>query len=598
MYLKYITFLFHGPEGAMWKLAAAVLALALLLALAGGPPPQPTGAAEALQLPVINLSELRMVAGWSAVPTAPFYYAAADAVPAVAANVQVAGVDEEDYVKFDGERLYVEYRGYVYVVGPDLSVEKRLPCPSSLVCYVFAWGNSVLAYSPTEAGTVLYLYGPWGRAVYNFSGYPVAARMRDGVVYIVAMGGVEAEINGAAVKEAPLLSLGDPPATLIVAAVDMRTGHFNAAAYVSSAVSHVYMRGNRLYIAAPLSPYDLAYEATKAAWDRLPQEMRAVLDMENVYTFYKTVRGLLEWKGGEYLSYLNKANATTATKIYVFETEGVEVRLKAVFTVPGRVLDQFAVEELGDRLVVATTAAPVKFELLRPAVAERPVIKRDGLPPRIPPPPSPPPVLYAAEGEPVNAVYLYTPDGTLVGKAEWLAKGERIYAARLVGSALYLVTFRQADPLFAVDLSRGEPRVLGYLKTPGFSEYLHPVAPGKLLGVGVYGDGVKIALFDVSNPAAPREVSNITVPHSYTPVLFDHHAFAYGQGVAVVPIRLQWRQCAVLAVEVGDGLTARALEGVCADRAFFKDGKVYLVGRGRVWLYDASFNKVGEVGLS
>ncbi|WP_193323013.1 beta-propeller domain-containing protein [Pyrobaculum calidifontis] len=583
----------------MWKLAAAVLALALLLALAGGSPPQPTGAVEALQLPVVNLSELRMVTGWSAVPTALFYYAAADAAPAVAANVQVAGVDEEDYVKFDGERLYVAYRGYVYVVGPDLSVEKRLPCPSSLVCYVFAWGNSVLAYSPTEAGTVLYLYGPWGRAVYNYSGYPVSTRMRDGVVYIVAMGGVEAEINGAAVKEAPLLSLGDPPATLIVAAVDMRTGRFNAAAYVSSAVSHVYMRGNRLYIAAPLSPYDLAYEATKAVWERLPPEMRAVLDMENVYTFYKTVRGLLEWRGGEYLSYLNKANTTTATKIYVFETEGVEARLKAVFIVPGRVLDQFAVEELGDRLVVATTAAPVKFELLRPPPADPfpSVIKREGLPTQIPPP-SPPPVLYAAEGEPTNAVYLYTPDGTLVVKAEGLASGERIYAARLVGSTLYLVTFRQADPLFAVDLSRGEPRVLGYLKTPGFSEYLHPVAPGKLLGVGVYGDGVKIALFDVSNPAAPREVSNITVPHSYTPIIFDHHAFAYSQGVAVVPIRLQWRQCAVLAVEVGDGLTARTLEGVCADRAFFKDGRIHLVGRGRVWLYDATFNKVGEVGLS
>jgi len=598
VYFKYITFLSHGPERDMWKLAAAVLALALLLALAGGSPPQPTGAAEALQLPVVNLSELRLVAGWSAAPTAHFYYAAADAAPAVAANVQVAGVDEEDYVKFDGERLYVAYRGYVYVVGPDLSVEKRLPCPSSLVCYVFAWGNSVLAYSPTEAGTVLYLYGPWGRAVYNFSGYPVSARMRDGVVYIVAMGGVDAEINGAAVKEAPLLSIGDPPATLIVAAVDMGTGRFKASAYVSSAVSHVYMRGNRLYIAAPLSPYDLAYEATKAVWDRLPQEMRAVLDMENVYTFYKTVRGLLEWRGGEYLAYLNKANVTTATKIYVFETEDVEVRLKAVFKVPGHVLDQFAVEELGGRLVVATTSAPVKFELLRPPPADLPVIKRDGLPTRIPLPPSPPPVLYAAEGEPVNAVYLYTPDGALVGKAEGLARGERIYAARLLGSTLYLVTFRHVDPMFAVDLSRGEPRVLGYLKAPGFSEYLHPVAPGKLLGVGLYGDGVKIALFDVSNPAAPREVSNVTVPHSYTPVLFDYHAFAYGEGVAVVSIRLQWRQCAVLAVEVGDGLTARTLEGVCADRAFFKDGRVYLVGRGRVWLYDAAFNKVGEVGLS
>jgi len=581
----------------MWKLAAAMLALALLLALAGGSSSKPAGAAEALQLPVVNLSELRMAFGWSAVPIAPFYYGAADAAPAVAANVQVASVDEEDYVKFDGERLYVAYRGYVYAVGLDLSVERRLPCPS-LVCYVFAWGNSVLAYSPTEVGTVLYLYGPWGRAVYNFSGYPVAARMQDGVVYIVAMGGADAEINGAAVKEAPLLSIGDPPATLIVAAVDMRTGRFKASAYVSSAVSHVYMRGNRLYIAAPLSPYELAYEATKAVWDKLPQEARAVLDMENVYTFYKTVRGLLEWRGGEYLAYLNKANATTATKIYVFETEGVKVKLRAVFKVPGHVLDQFAVEELGDRLVVATTIAPVKFELIRPPPVDLPVIKRDRWPPQIIPPPSSSPVLYAAEGEPTNAVYLYTLDGALVGKAEGLARGERIYAARLVGSTLYLVTFRHVDPLFAVDLSRGEPRVLGYLEAPGFSEYLHPVAPGKLLGIGVYGDGVKIALFDVSNPAAPREVSNITVPHSYTPVLFDHHAFAYGHGVAVVPIRLLWRQCAVLAVKVGDSLTAETMEGVCADRAFFKDGKVYLVARGRVWLYDAAFNKIGEVGLN
>jgi Secreted protein containing C-terminal beta-propeller domain distantly related to WD-40 repeats len=128
------------------------------------------------------------------------------------------------------------------------------------------------------------------------------------------------------------------------------------------------------------------------------------------------------------------------------------------------------------------------------------------------------------------------------------------------------------------------------LKTPGFSEYLHPVGGDKLLGVGVYERGVKIALFDVSNPTQPREVSNITVTHVSSPVLYDHHAFAYSPELrlALIPVT-SWRTADyVLAVEVGDKAVLRAVLEVAADRAFFGRDAIYLVGKTQIWKYDTA----------
>ena len=120
-----------------------------------------------------------------------------------------------------------------------------------------------------------------------------------------------------------------------------------------------------------------------------------------------------------------------------------------------------------------------------------------------------------AEDTTENALYILDKDLKVKGKIEGLAKGEHIKSARFIGDMAYFVTFRQTDPLFSVDVSNPEsPKVLGYLKIPGFSEYLHPFGNGLLFGLGQDADekeggtrGLKLSMFDISNPYDVREIA-------------------------------------------------------------------------------------------
>ncbi len=121
-----------------------------------------------------------------------------------------------------------------------------------------------------------------------------------------------------------------------------------------------------------------------------------------------------------------------------------------------------------------------------------------------------------------NRIVVLDKELKTVGELSGIAEGEQIKSARFMGDTVYLVTFVQTDPLFVIDLKNPEkPEILGEVKLPGFSSYLHPVGDGLLLGVGTGGtetgvDGsAKISLFDVSDPAAPKEADNIILPDSY-----------------------------------------------------------------------------------
>lgn len=113
----------------------------------------------------------------------------------------------------------------------------------------------------------------------------------------------------------------------------------------------------------------------------------------------------------------------------------------------------------------------------------------------------------------------------VIGSLRNLARGERIYSARLIGNVFFLVTFRQVDPLFAIDISDPEnPQVLGYLKIPGFSEYLHPLPGNKLLGIGLEDRSLKISLFNVTDPTNMSEIAKVLVYSAWSQALQDHHA--------------------------------------------------------------------------
>ena len=122
-----------------------------------------------------------------------------------------------------------------------------------------------------------------------------------------------------------------------------------------------------------------------------------------------------------------------------------------------------------------------------------------------------------------------------VGRVGNLGKGERIYSVRFVGAMGYVVTFRQIDPLYVLDLRKpNHPRVRGELKVPGFSHYLHPIGETLLLGVGQDATeegqprGLQFSLFDVTDPTDPRRIDNhVEGPYGFTALQYDHHGFLY-----------------------------------------------------------------------
>ena len=187
--------------------------------------------------------------------------------------------------------------------------------------------------------------------------------------------------------------------------------------------------------------------------------------------------------------------------------------------VPGYLLNQFSLSEHGGVLRAATTEEPVWW-----------------------------PGGSGTESQ-SHVTVLGERDGALrkIGQVGGLGRGERIFAVRFIGPAGYVVTFRQIDPLYVVDLERpSQPVVRGELKIRGYSAYLHPLGGGLLLGVGQDATeagaqlGTQLSLFDVSDPSNPRRLHQAAVSGASSQAEFDHHAFLWWapRDLAVVPLNV------------------------------------------------------------
>ena len=198
------------------------------------------------------------------------------------------------------------------------------------------------------------------------------------------------------------------------------------------------------------------------------------------------------------------------THIYKFKLENGKVEYSAVGEVSGAVLNQFSMDEYNGYFRIATT-------------------NNSGWTSR----------------NSVNNVYILNENLEVVGKTENLAKGEKIYSARFMGNKAYIVTFVETDPLFVIDLSNPKkPTVLGELKIPGYSKYLHPYDENHLIGFGEetevvnygYGNvvrttGIKMALFDVTDPSNPKEMHNVKIGDkgTYSELLYNHKALLFSK---------------------------------------------------------------------
>ncbi|MDD6571388.1 MAG: beta-propeller domain-containing protein [Thermoflexaceae bacterium] len=140
---------------------------------------------------------------------------------------------------------------------------------------------------------------------------------------------------------------------------------------------------------------------------------------------------------------------------------------------------------------------------------------------------------YPSNGGSVNNVFVLDKDLNVAGSIEGLAQGERIYSARYMGDTAYFVTYRETDPLYSVDLSDPQnPKIMGALKIPGFSEYLHAYGDGRLLGIGIEQmenkngwnqDYIKLSMFDITDPYDVTEEDKMILNDAtYSPALYDY----------------------------------------------------------------------------
>ena len=226
-----------------------------------------------------------------------------------------------------------------------------------------------------------------------------------------------------------------------------------------------------------------------------------------------------------------------AANVFKFAIQGDDVPLVATGGVPGSVLNQFSMDEHEGNFRVAT----VSWYL----------------------------------GVSASNVYVLAQNGDqldIVGSVTGLAPTERIYSVRFMGDKGYVVTFRKVDPLFTMDLSDPtDPRVVGELKIPGYSAYLHPVGEDHLIGLGRDADGglfqgVQISLFDVSDMADPVQedvyIWSDDSRQGTSEAEDDHHAFSYfpDHGILALPFNQRWgggdeSGLEVFEVDLEDGFT-------------------------------------------
>lgn len=221
-----------------------------------------------------------------------------------------------------------------------------------------------------------------------------------------------------------------------------------------------------------------------------------------------------------------KAKDMEKTIIHKIGISGGKIEYRALGEVSGQVLNQFSMDENNNYFRIATTRSRYSSQL------------------------------GDSSTDSYSSIYVLDSNLQTVGKLENLATTEKIYAARFIGSRVYLVTFKQIDPLFVISLDDPtKPTVLGAIKIPGFSNYLHPADLNgtKLIGLGreteettggnVTVKGLKLSLFDFSDPAKPKELDSYILGGggSDSIALYDHKAFLYSaaKNLLVIPAALR-----------------------------------------------------------
>jgi inhibitor of cysteine peptidase len=272
---------------------------------------------------------------------------------------------------------------------------------------------------------------------------------------------------------------------------------------------------------------------------------------------------------GDYLK--NHRRELDSTGIVKIKTKDLSV--DATGSVPGKLLNQFSLDEYKGNLRAATTVGESFLSWGLGFGGNN-------------------------SSETANDVYILGDSLKTQGSVIDLGKGERIYGVRFIEDKGYVVTFKQVDPFYVLDLTDPmNPVKKGELKIPGYSSYLHPIAKNRILGVGEESGRVKISLFDVSDASDPREIAKYNLDEYYSEISATHHAFLLDAKHQV--FFLPGSKGGYIFSYADDNLKLeKAASDIQAKRAIYIDNLLYVIGENKLIVLDEnSWEKVKELEL-
>ena len=451
-------------------------------------------------------------------------------------NIQEAGVDEPDIVKTDGNRIVAVAQARVHLVGLNAGkMTLRKTLPDTAARNVFLSGERLLVFSgQTSQDFEPGLRWPGQQAILTM--YDISNLSDPQLLATLTIDGdvLDARLVGTQVRVATVSSPDvDAPSPVYTpdgrisgkskdklrAAVARTNIDDWVPTYTLEDGAGAQVREGRLVECA-----DLAHPETFSGLDTVAVSS---FDMGSVLQSRKTV-GVIA--GGQQIyatdasTYVSTTDwsrdgspATTSMHKFVTAQSGAST-YKGSGEVPGTLLNQYAMSEYNGVLRVASTVSERRGWVNARQVTE-------GL-----------------------VTTLHEQGGALrqLGQVGGLGRedNESIRAVRFIEERGYVVTFRQTDPLYVLDLrDAAAPKVVGELKIPGYSGYLHPIGEDLLLGVGQSGvasgdsqeptrggeTGVQFSLFEISNPASPRRIDTQTYGAGTAAAEFDPRAFLYWQ---------------------------------------------------------------------
>lgn len=549
-------------------------------------------------------------------------------------NIQVEGVDEPDIVKTNGTDLFIsgdyfsfgpiERLNFNPVITGELSPQRdllypdyQLPQTRHLKIYpptdlnqgasiqasgelllddntlIFTSATGIQAYSIREAQQPQQLWE------YNFEdSFLVTARLKQSELYVV----IQKYIYTGSACPIPLLR-GTEAITVPCAQIYYPDGNFPAdTTYTvlklavnngkvlaentfvgSSHASVVYMSENNIFITQTRFASELDYMndfLTTTASDLFSQDfitqMALVKEMNisdqakqteyNVLfeKFYQTLstderkRTQNEFNNRLEKYLTDHGRDLEYTSIVKINSDTLE--LVGHGQVPGRPLNQFSLDEYQDYLRIATTIGGRQLG-----------------------------------GISANDVYVLDTNMTIQGQVIDMGLDERIYAVRFIGNRGYVVTFKEIDPFYVLNLDNpNQPKITGELKIPGFSSYLHPLNNDQILGIGRQDSQVKLSIFDVNDPLNPTEVDTYLMDEYWTEVTQNHRAFLHDTKNEI--FFLPANEVGYIFAYQPTLSLIKVVSDIQAQRAVFVNDYLYIIGKQGLVVFDqTSWEEINRI---